>query len=307
MGQLDSLTDIRIFAAVARLRSMSLATRELNLTVNFISKHLKKLEDQIGHRLFNRTTRQLSLTPEGQVLYDQCAAILESVAVAEEAMDGPDGSPRGTLRITCTNGLGQWQIAPRLSRFLSRYPDVSVHLIETDEILDLVGDGIDLAIRQAEGGDSSMITRRLVPDAHWICASPAYIAQFGQPDRPEDLAHHRCLVQDNASRDAWTLSDGKETRRVQVPVTLLSRSGSLTHAAALSGVGLAKLSAWELLDDIEAGRLVRVLPQWKGPPHSIQIVYPGRAWQPRRLKVFVDFMLAEFHETLRQLGDPAPF
>lgn len=307
MGQLDSLTDIRIFAAVARLKSMSLATRELNLTVNLISKRLKRLEDQIGHRLLNRTTRQLSLTAEGQALYDQCGPILDSVSVAEEALDGPDGEPRGTLRVTCTNGLGQWQIAPRLSHFLSRYPDVRVHLIETDEILDLVGNGIDLAIRQAEGADSSMITRRLVPDAHWICASPDYIARFGTPNRPEDLIHHRCLVQDNASRETWTVTNGKETQSIKVPVTLLSRSGALTHAAALSGVGLAKLSAWELLDDIRSGRLVRVLPEWKGAPNSIQIVYPARAWQPKRLKVFVDFILSEFHEALGALGEPSPF
>ncbi|PNU06421.1 LysR family transcriptional regulator [Novosphingobium guangzhouense] len=307
MGQLDSLIDIRIFEAVARLRSMSLAARDLDLSVNYISKHLKRLEDQVGHRLLNRTTRQLSLTAEGQALFDQAIPILDGAGRAEEAMDGPGAKPRGTLRVTCTNGLGQWQIAPRLTRFLARYPEVQVHLLVTDEIVDLVADGIDLAIRQAEGVDSSMITRRLVPDAHWICASPDYLAQFGTPTQPEDLAGHRCLVQDNASRDSWTLSDGKETRRVKVPVALLSRSGAVTHAAALAGVGLAKLSAWELLDDVAAGRLVRVLPQWKGAPHSIQIVYPARDWQPRRLKAFVDFIQNEFHATLAQLGDGFTF
>lgn len=307
MGQLDSVTDIRIFEAVARLKSMSNASRELNLTVNFISKRLMRLEDQVSHRLLNRTTRHISLTSEGQALYDRCLAIIESIAHAEEAMDGPDSAPRGTLRVTCTNGLGQWQIAPRLSRFLAQYPDVRIHLVETDEILDLVANGIDLAIRQAEGMDSSMITRRLVPDAHWICASPGYISRFGAPEQPEDLVDHRCLVQDNASRDTWTLANDTETRRIKVPVTLLSRSGSLTHTAALSGVGLAKLSAWELLDDIEAGRLVRILPEWKGAPHSIQIVYPARAWQPRRLRAFIDFIQDEFQETMACFGGATRF
>lgn len=307
MRHLDSLIDIRIFEAVARLKNMSLAARECGYSVNYVSKRLKRLEDQIGHRLLNRTTRQISLTAEGQALFDQSLPILANVSLAEEAMDGADAAPRGILRITCTNGLGQWQLARRLDRFLSRYPDVRIQLVETDEIVDLIAEGIDVAIRQAEGEDSSLITKKLVPDAHWICASPAYLERFGQPSHPDHLSAHRCLVQDNASRNSWVMSNGTETRRVKVPVALLSRSGAVTHEAALAGVGLAKLSAWELLDDIALGRLVRVMPEWKGPPHSIRIVYPARDWQPKRLKAFIGFIQAEFQEALLQLGSKADF
>lgn len=307
MGHLDSLVDIRIFEAVARLKNLSLAAKDLDTTINHVSKRLKRLEEQVGHRLVNRTTRQFSLTVEGQALFAQCAAILGSVSLAEEAMDGPDAAPQGVLRVTCTAGLAQWQIAPRLNRFLELYPKVSIHLVVTDEIVDLVAHGIDLAIRQAESADSSMITRRLVPEAHIICASPDYVARFGQPSSPQDLLNHRCLVQDNAARDHWTLSDGKTSLQVRVPVTMMVGSGAATHAAAMAGVGLAKLSVWELIDDLQAGRLVRLLPEWSASPRSIQIVYPARSYQPKRLKVFVDFIQAELHETLTHLDQKAYF
>lgn len=307
MGRLDSLADVRIFEAVARLHNLSQASRELDLAVNHVSKRLKRLEDQLGVRLVHRTTRKFSLTSEGQALFQQCAAILDSAAIAEEALAGPDEKPRGTLRVTCTNGFGQWQIVPRLTRFLDLYPDIRVHLLATDELVDLVAQGVDVAIRQATSIDSLLVTRRLAPDSRVLVASPAYLERFGHPTALEDLAEHRCLVQDNAARDTWTLSHAGEKRQVKVPITLLSKSGAATHAGALAGVGIALLAGWEVLDDFDAGRLVWVLPDWKGGPNSIQIVYPARDYQPRRVKVFVDFLQSELQATLARLGDRSPF
>jgi DNA-binding transcriptional LysR family regulator len=291
VARIERIEDLRVFDAIARAGSLSAAARDLGLSLTVVSKRLTHLERMLGVRLIQRTTRQLHLTDEGRFFLDRCRAALVAVDEAEEV--GLDHAERGTIRIAAAVAFAQRQIAPRLGRFVAAYPGIAVQILANNRLIDLVEQQVDVAFRQAPLDTSSFVTRTIGPDAEILCASPAYIAEAGAPGHPNDLIRHRCLTVGDPAPKAWPLHRGDE--QIQAPVVSIigSTDGEVPHGAALQGCGIALKSSWDVIDDIRAGTLVRVLPDWWGRPRTLRIVRPVRQHQPRRVQAFVEFLEAE--------------
>ena len=292
MGRLDSIDDLRVFDAIVRAGSLSGAALDLDVSLTLVSKRLKRLEGRLGVRLLQRTTRQLGLTEEGGEFLVRCRTALEAIRAAEDvAGDGASG----VVRVTATAAFAQRQIAPRLPRFLARHPGISVQVLTSDDVLDLVERRIDVAMRQAPLVDSRLIARPLVPDARILCASPAYLARAGTPRDPLDLADHACLTVGDPRPTHWRLCRGGESVDVSIRSAVGGIDGEICHAAALADGGIAMKAAW----DVGAGRLVRILPDWwGGRDRWVRLVYPARLHQARRVRAFIAFMEAEMTQAL---------
>lgn len=294
MRPLESLTDISIFAACVEQGSLSAAGRGLGLSLAVVSKRLARLEARLGTRLLNRTTRRLSLTDEGAVFLERCRRILVDVAEAEASVQARKGAVEGLLRVTCTAAFGRRQIAPRLAALAELYPRLRVQVIVTDAVLDLVKEGIDVAIRQASLPDSSLIMRQLAPNRRVLCAAPAYLARFGVPLAPADLLRHRVILMGDPAPTAIRLDPVGGGEQVAIPLdaAVIANDGEVAHAAALAGAGIVLKSIWDVAEDIDAGRLVPLLGDWRAPAAAIQAVYPSSRLLAPRVRVFIDFMAA---------------
>lgn len=301
MGRLDSIDDLRVFDAIVRAGSLSGAAQELDVSLTVVSKRLKRLEAQLGVRLLQRTTRQLGLTEEGQEFLGRCRMALDAIQAAEEVCG--DGAS-GVVRVTATAGFAQRQIAPRLPRFLARHPDISVQILTSDDVLDLVERRIDVAMRQAPLADSRLIARAFVPDARVLCASPAYLAKAGTPREPFDLAGHACLTVGDPAPSQWRLWRGEESVEIPIRSVAGGNDGEICHVGALADLGIAMKAAWDVADDVRTGRLVRILPDWwGGTDRWVRIVYPARLHQPRRVRAFIAFMEDEMTTSLAESAD----
>jgi DNA-binding transcriptional LysR family regulator len=297
MGHLDSIEDLRLFDGIVRAGSLSGAAQSFDVSLTLVSKRLKRLEATLGVRLVQRTTRQLQLTEEGEEFLQRCRLVLDAVEAAEEV--GEAGTHKGVVRVTAAVAFAQRHVAPRLPRFLSANPGVSIQLIASNELLDLIGRKVDVALRQAPLTDSRLIMRPLVPDAHLLCASPAYLARYGMPACPSDLAQHACLTVGDPPPSSWTLYRGQEVVEVSIKTAVGGTDGEICHAVALADGGIAMKATWDVLEDIQNGRLVRVLPEWwGGQDRWVRLVYPSRLQQPRRVRAFIAFMEAEMRAAL---------
>jgi DNA-binding transcriptional LysR family regulator len=301
MARLENISDVVTFVRIVAAGSLSAAARDLDLSLAVVSKRLIRLEEALGARLIHRTTRRLQLTEEGREFHAHCLILLEQVRRAEDAIAIRRDGASGLLRITASNAFARRQIAPRLGRFLDRYPQIRVELIPTDDLIDIVGRGIDIAIRQAALTDSDLITRTLVADRRILCAALGYLDRYGAPHKPSDLLRHRCIVFGDPPITSWVLARGDETETVEVDWTVRVLAGDAAHAAALGGGGIALKSIWEVAEDIRAGRLVELLPGWKSPARPIQIVYPSIRHQTPRIRCFVDFLTSELKEAEHSL------
>jgi DNA-binding transcriptional LysR family regulator len=298
VARLDSIDDFRIFDAVVRTGNLSSAARELDLSLTSVSKRLKRIEDVLSLRLINRTTRQLSLTPEGEAFAERARAIIAAVSDAEELSAA--GTIRGVVRVTATVAFARRQLAPRLPRFLALHPNVEVQVNTSDRIVDLVGEKIDLAFRQAPLGDGRLITRTIAPDGLLLVASPDYLARAGTPAEPADLARHFALTVGDPPPRHWSLHRASDEAVVPITSVISSLDGEVAHTAALAGGGIAMKASWDVIDDLGSGRLVRVLPQWWGAPRMLRVVFPMRTHQPLRVRALVDFMEIELREASAQ-------
>lgn len=293
MVHLNNIDDITAFVRIVASGSLSAAARELDLSLAVVSKRLLRLEAALGVRLLHRSTRQLSLTEDGREFHAHCLALLEQVRRAEEAVAGRRNGISGLLRITASNAFARRQIAPRLGRFLERHPAVRIELLATDDVLDLIKEGVDVAIRQGELPDSDLIARTIALDRRVLCASPAYVERYGQPRVPADLAHHRCIVFGEPPIRQWTLARGEQSATLEIDWTVHVHAGDAAHGAALGGAGIVFKSVWEVADDIAAGQLVELLPGWSSPALPIHAVYPSVRHQTPRVRCFVDFLIEE--------------
>jgi DNA-binding transcriptional LysR family regulator len=291
LARIERIEDLRVFDAIARAGNLSAAGRELGLSLTVVSKRLSYLEETLAVRLIQRTTRQLHLTDEGLMFLDRCRTVLEAVDAAEDV--GADRTDQGTIRIAAAVAFAQRQIAPRLGRFLALHPKISVQILANNRLVDLVEQKVDVAFRQAPLDNSSFVTRTIGPDAEILCASPAYVAQWGAPDHPDELIDHRCLTVGDPAPKTWALHRGEEFVDAPVASVIGSTDGEVPHEAALQGCGIALKSSWDVIDDIRAGMLVRVLPEWWGRPRTLRVVHPVRLHQPRRVQAFVQFIETE--------------
>lgn len=289
---MGDLSDIAIFVQVIDSGSFTAAAEKLGISKSVISKYVTRLEDRLGVRLLNRTTRRLSLTEAGNVLYKGSLRGLEEIEAAEIEVTRLQKTPRGKLRINTPMSFGILHIAPALPDFVARYPDLSVDISLEDRQVDLVEEGFDLSIRIAELPDSSLIASRLGPCRHVVCASPEYLATHGTPRTPDDLRGHNALTyRYQMSPSEWRFIT-PEGRYTSVPVTgSIEMNNSLAiREALLRGAGITLTPTFIVGGDIKAGRLSTVLPNYRAQELSIYAVYPERRHLSPKVRAFVDFM-----------------
>ncbi|MEZ2129449.1 MULTISPECIES: LysR family transcriptional regulator [unclassified Sinorhizobium] len=293
---MTNLGDLEIFARVVSAGSMSMAGRALGLSPAVVSKRIKRLEDRLGTRLLQRTTRQISLTEAGQGFYDRVLAILAGLEEAEAYISGRSAQMHGTLKISAPTSFGRMHIAPHLKGFMDSHPDLAVNLMLTDEFTDIVGAGFDLAIRIAELTDSSLVARRLASVRRVLCASPDYVATHGMPQEIDDLKHHTCLPAHN--NDSWRLEGPNGALTLRPEGTLITNSSEVIREAVIAGLGIALRSTWDIGSELREGRLVQVLPAYEGSRNvALSAVYPSRQFLPAKVRLFIDY-LAELYGPL---------
>jgi DNA-binding transcriptional LysR family regulator len=293
---MDSLSAMELFVQVVQSGSFSAAARSLDLTPSAVSKQISRLEDRLAARLITRTTRQFNLTEEGRAYYERSTRILADVAEAEQAVSQIQGVARGLLRLNLPVAFGRRHVAPLLPAFLAGHPELTIDLTLNDRYVDLVEEGVDLAVRIGELEDSSLIARRLAPNRRVVCGAPAYFENRPRPERPAELEAHNCLVYTyRASRNDWRFhGPGGSDEVVQVAGNLEANNAEALSAALLGGLGLGLLPLWLVGDDLNSGRLVEVLKRYHAPDSAIYAVYPpGRHLSPK-VRSFVDFLAARF-------------
>lgn len=295
---MTNLGDLEIFAKVVSTGSMSLAGRALGFSPAVVSKRIKRLEDRLGTRLLQRTTRQISLTEAGQGFYDRVLGILAGLEEAEYYISGRSAQMHGTLKISAPTSFGRMHIAPHLKRFMEEHPELAINLVLTDEFSDIVGGGFDLAIRIAELTDSSLVARRLAPVRRLLCAAPSYIEAHGMPANLDDLKNHRCLPAHN--NDVWRLEgpDGAMTLRPEG--MLITNSSEVIRETVIAGLGIALRSTWDIGEELKSGKLVQVLREYEGSRNvALSAVYPSRQFLPAKVRLFIDY--------LAELYGPVPY
>ncbi|EYS87944.1 LysR family transcriptional regulator [Cupriavidus sp. SK-4] len=300
---MDRIGDIGLFLRVLDLGSISAAARSLDLSVAVASQRLQRLERELGVRLLHRTTRRLHATPEGVVLAEQGRALVDDLEALGTSLRQAGTGVSGTLRVTTSSSFGRLYISPLLPEFLAQHPGLTLSVNLTDNVLDLVSAGFDLAIRIGALDDSTLVARRLANNRRLLCAAPDYLRRRGTPRTPQDLAQHDCLVLvgSQGRQDVWRLGDGAGGEiAVRVRGRIEANSGELLSDAALAGFGIALHSTWHVCADLRAGRLVQVLPDYPLADTGIYAVMPQRRLVPPRVRAFVDFLA-------RRFGDNPPW
>jgi DNA-binding transcriptional LysR family regulator len=283
----DSFLDMLVFVRVVDAGSLSGAARELRFSLAVVSRKLARLEERLGVRLINRTTRSLTLTEEGARFYDRCVRILAEVDDAEmEAASGRD-TAIGLLRVTSTFAFGCRWLAPLLQEFQALHPGLHVHLDTEDTVTNIIEGGYDLAIRFGALADSSLIARQLAPNMRYICGAPAYLAERGRPKSIEDLLSHEVITFGNPPNSHWTFADGQS---LTVTGKFSTNNGELAHRWAVNGAGLVLKSIWDVHDDLTAGRLEIVLPEMRLPAAPIHAVFPHNRLTAAKIRLCVEFL-----------------
>jgi DNA-binding transcriptional LysR family regulator len=300
------MASLAAFVRVVESGGFTAAARRLNLSPTMVSNHIQSLEDGLGVRLLNRTTRRVSLTEIGREYYERCSQILHELAEADEVASALQATPRGRLRVYCHQGLGGF-VAPVGTRFLSDYPDVSLDLLTGDAMIDLVQEGFDLAIMPMSPPDSPLIKRTLAKWRYVLCCAPTYLGTHATPRTPADLSDHNCLLY------AYS-AFGPEYRFVdpagspvsaRVSGNLVSTSVALIRAAAAAGLGLWQCPPFIVSDLLASGALVSLLPDYGTPEMEIVALYPHRRQLSTKVRLFLDSLVDRFAEEQRWL-DAAP-
>lgn len=286
-----------VFVRAADAGSFAAAAPGLGMSAPMAGKHVRFLEEWVGAQLLNRTTRRQSLTHVGQLFYERCKLVLAEAEAAEALAHDLQSAPRGRLRVSAPVTFGSYSLAPSLTRYMRRYPDISVDLNLSDRVVDMIDEGYDAAIRISALRDSTLIARALRPYRLVACAAPAYLAERGVPAVPEDLRQHECLGFSYQSRPplySWEFIGPTGEHRVEVGGRFLANAGPPLRAAALEGFGITLQAEEMLCDDLVAGRLVRVLPEYTTPPLPMYIVFPSSHRPTPKLRSFIDFVVEAF-------------
>lgn len=295
---MDNLEGLPVFVRAVREGSFSAAARVLGLTPSAVSKRIGRLEDQLAVRLFNRTTRRLSLTEEGAAFYERASRILADLDDAAAAVSSLQSVARGRLRVTMPTAFGVIHLLPALPAFLARHPEVILDIDLNDRFVNMIEEGFDLALRIGDLQDSSLIGRRLAANRRVLAAAPAYLTGHAAPQHPQDLARHNCLIYTYRNqRYDWHLVDAEGAESiVTVGGNLETNNPMMLRAGALAGLGVVLLPLWIIGPDIKAGRLQRLLPDYHWPDSAIQAVYPPGRHLSARVRTFVDFLVEQFAE-----------
>jgi DNA-binding transcriptional LysR family regulator len=295
--------DLGFFSALASAGSLSAAARELGITTPAVSKHLALMESRVGVSLVNRTTRRMSLTPEGELYLEHARRILGDIDGMEALLGVAKATPQGLLRVNATLGFGRSHIAPLISKFVRRYPLVQVQLQLSVDPPSLTDDSFDVCIRFGAPPDSRFIARHIAPNRRLLCASPAYLAKHGVPKVPNDLARHNCIGirQGEEAYGLWRMSSGRgrhtTSEAIKVRGNLTTNDGEIAVNWALDGHGILMRAEWDIERYLRKGRLVQVLPQFSTPDADIHAVYPQRHQLAARVRAFVDFVALAFAQS----------
>ena len=288
---MDLFAAMKMYLAVVDGGSFAAAADKLDVSRAMASKQVQKLEEHLGTRLLNRTTRRLSLTETGRAFYERSTQIMGDVDEAEQIAGQMTRTPQGVLRVTIPLSYGQHRLAAVIGNYTQAYPQVQLDISLSDRKLDLIEDGFDLAIRIGAMPQSDLIARKIASVRSIVCASPAYLARHGVPKTPAELAGHACLGYTLTGSGAdWRLEgpDGPLTVPVSGPIR--ADNGDLLRLAALGGAGIVFQPRFIVDDDIDAGRLVRILADWQSAQLGIYAVYPSRKHLSAKVRTFVDFL-----------------
>ena len=292
----ENLADIAVFVRVVERGSFTLAADDLRLSRAVVSKYLSRLEERLGARLLNRTTRRLSLTEAGAALFEASRGAIERIEEAEAAVAQFQAAPRGRLRVSAPMSFGILHLGPAIADFSREYPGVTLDIRLDDRFVNLVEDGIDVAVRIGLLTDSSLVARKLGLTRAVACASPAYLAEHGEPQSPEDLATHDCLIYSYlANANVWRFLS-REGREIPVAVTgtLRINNGIVLAEAALAGRGVLVTPSFYVAPMLRDGRLRRVLAEYRLPELGIYAVYPQKEHVPPKVRAFIDYLAARF-------------
>lgn len=287
------ISDMEVFIRTVRSGSMSQAARSFNVTPAAISYRLSKLETSLGTRLLHRTTRRLGLTQDGEEYLRQAERVISELGRLEIPITRRDEEPQGVLKVTMPASFGRQHIAPVMPKFLKRYPKVQLNLVMSDEIIDIMAQSIDLAIRISRLEDSELIARKIAPDRRVVCASPDYLKRHGTPRTPRDLARHNCLLL--SQQPYWVFQGPRGLERIKVEGNFECNNGEVIREATCAGLGISLKATWDIASHLKRGKLVTVLDDYPiASDASIWAVYPSRHNVPAKVTAFVSFLKEHF-------------
>lgn len=286
-----AISDLNIFARVVRTGNMSAAGREMGLSPAVVSKRISQLEERLGARLFQRTTRQLTLTETGAGYFKRVVDILSLCAEAEDFVGRRNANPRGLLKVSVPTAFSRLHLAPHIGKFLACYPEIELDVHVGDATVDMIREGFDVAIRVGEPQDSSLVARRIAPDTRILCAAPEYLKKHGAPASLADLETHNCLIAD--ASEIWMLDGPQGEVQFRPRGSVRSNSAEFIRELVLSGVAVGLLSTWDVGAALREGRLRVILPEYRGTAKAgVHAVYPSRDFVPAKVDLFIEFFAA---------------
>ncbi len=294
---MDTLAAMRVFSSVVETGGLSAAGRALGLAPSSVSRRIAELEDLLGVRLLQRTTRKLSLTEAGETYYERCRDIVRAVEDANLAVTEKRAGPSGVLRVTAPSSIARRHVVPAVAAFQCQYSAVRVVLSVTDRVADIVGEGLDVAVRIGQLEDSSLVARKVGEARRLVCASPVYLKRAGEPRHPAEISDHACATfRNHPGSNIWRFRRGDEKLEVRATGTFFADDGEALVAAACAGLGLALLPEWLLGPEISSGRLVEVLKDHTADPAltPLYAVYAPGPYVAPKVRAFVDFLAGRF-------------
>ncbi|WP_299871338.1 LysR family transcriptional regulator [uncultured Cocleimonas sp.] len=283
-----NIEHLKLFVRLAATNNISSAGQELGLSPAVSSSHINKLEERLGVRLLHRTTRKVSLTEEGEAFLPHAVEVLSSVEAARASVGAGEVFPRGVLRVTAPASFGGMHMMPAVKDFLTRYPDLTIDFRFSDAIVDLVEGGFDIAIRNSDLKDSTLIARKLAPDNRIICASPEYLEKFGEPKTPEELENHNCI--NLMGLENWVFETPKGQVTIKTKGRFRSDNGEAVRDACVDGLGITINSQWIAYKHLESGELVEILKDFPlVSDTAIWAVYPSSQLLAPKVRVFIDY------------------
>ncbi|MDR9758125.1 LysR family transcriptional regulator [Rhizobium redzepovicii] len=294
---MDRLTSLTVFGRVVECGGFSAAARRLNMSVTMVGNHVQSLEDRLGVRLLNRTTRKVSLTETGKYYYERSSQILAELDEADRTAGALSTTPRGTLKVYTSSAIVRF-LLPVVSEYMELYPSIALDFSIGERMVDMIEDGYDLVIRTVPPPDSSLVARKLTPWRHVLVCSPAYFESHPMPQKPAEVADHNCLQYAYYPYgEEWRFEDGAGRQEsVKVGGNAVSNSAEMLRFLTLNGKGIFLAPSFVVFDDIAEGRLVKIMPDYRPVEFSINAVYPNRSHLATKVRLFIDLLAERFAE-----------
>lgn len=293
------LNEIYVFIKVVQTGSFTAAAKQLDMPNSTVSYKVSSLEKRLGTTLITRTTRRLKVTPAGEAYFKKCLLGLEEIKSGEDEIAASQGDPQGLLRVTAPVELGITVLPSIVASYVNKYPQVSVEVILTDRRVELLAEGIDLAIRAGELKDSTLIGKKLGYANFSPVASPQYIKKYGEPSHPRDLKDHQCLHFTPLGSESWKLIGPKGALNVSVPSRMIINDMNMLRSLTLAGLGISLLPSFYCNSETKSGKLVRILPGWKTAPGPVQFVYPAQKFVSSKLSSFIEVATEPIRQSLQ--------